>query len=168
MRKLLPIVLAGFVLTAAGAWADPPQHAKAPSIDGTWFTSLTYYYEGTTDGSSDKLQYLTHFTKDGRAVIYLPQVAGQRFDETRTACAGEWRRRGGHTFDVTLYCVWREIWAGVPDTPDRILVKMTLARDGKSFTAAPFYYQPFVDGEYSGAPGWGAMNGVRLGLVPIP
>jgi hypothetical protein len=168
MRRLLTIALGAFVLVATGAGADPPGQANAPSIDGTWFTSLTYYYEGKKDGSSENLQYLTQFTRDGRAVIYLPQVAGQRFDETRTACAGEWRRRGGQTFDVTLYCVWREIWGDVPETPDRILIKVTLARDGKSFTATPFYYQTWANGEYSGAPGWGAMNGVRLGLVPIP
>lgn len=168
MRRLLPFLLAGFVLTVPRAVADPPAQANTPSIDGTWFTSLTYYYEGTKDGSRDRLQYLTQFTKDGLAVIYLPQAAGQRVDESRTACAGDWRRRADNTFDVTLYCVWREMWVDAPETPDRILIKVALAPDGKTFTATPFYYQPFVGGKYDGGAGWGDMNGTRLGIVPLP
>lgn len=138
-----------------------------PSIAGTWQVSLTYYYEGTEEGFSGNLQYLQQFYQDGRSVIYLPQAPGGRFDESRTACAGEWKRSGGNTFDVTLYCTWAEVWTGEPTVPDRILIKVTMDPKGHTWTAKPFYYQQIVDGEYTAGPGWGDMRGVRLGIVPI-
>jgi hypothetical protein len=170
MRKSLLLVVA-FALGVCGTgttWAgNPPEHPAA-SIAGTWAVSLTYYYEGTESGLKDNLQYLQQFDRDGRAVIYLPQVAGASFDESRTACAGDWKPRGHRTFDVTLYCMWNEQWTDAPTVPDRILMKVTLRRDGRSWTATPFYYQPFAAGEYNGGPGWGAMQGVRLPVVPLP
>ncbi|MCL4813817.1 MAG: hypothetical protein KJ061_15095 [Vicinamibacteraceae bacterium] len=147
--------------------AGQSDRAAMPSLEGTWGVSLTYYYDGTVTGPSDNLQFLQQFHQDGRAVIYLPQFAGQRFDETRTACAGEWKRSGGQTFDVTLYCLWTEMWVDEPSVPDRILIKVTMDPGGRTWTATPFRYQPFVDGEYLGWPGWGDMRGVRLGIVPI-
>lgn len=172
MRKIhlwavATVVAATIGLSAAGVAGDAPQGPAEPSIDGTWRVSLTYYYDGTVTGPSDNLQCLQQFTRDGRAVIYLPQVEGQRFDETRTACAGEWRRSGGHAFDVTLYCLWNEMWVDAPTVPDRILIKVTMDPAGRTWTATPFYYQAFVDGEYSAGPGWGDMRGERLGIVPI-
>jgi len=149
------------------AWGGDPRHG-APTIEGTWAVALSYYYDGTTTGPSDNLQFLQQFDRDGRTVIYLPQVAGERFDETRTACAGEWRRRGHKTYDITLYCHWTEMWADAPSVPDRILIKATMNPDGRGWTAKPFYYQPFIGGEYNGGPGWGDMKGVRLRIVPLP
>lgn len=56
----------------------------------------------------------------------------------------------------------------MPDVPDRILIKVKMARDGQGWTATPFYYQPFNGIEYDGGPGWGDMKGTRLGVVAIP
>lgn len=172
MRKLclwataIAIVLAaGQAIRASGG--GQPNGPAEPSLDGTWQVSLTYYYEGTESGLNDRLQYLQQFHRDGRSVIYLPQAPSDGFDETRTVCAGEWKRSGGNTFDVTLYCTWAETWTGAPDVPDRILMKVTMDPKGHTWTAKPFYYQNFVDGEYTAGPGWGDMRGVRLGLVPI-
>lgn len=171
MRKaFLWAVVVVLVLGAGGAMriAGQSEQGAMPSIEGSWRVSLTYYYDGTVTGPSDNLQFLQQFHRDGRSVIYLPQFPDQRFDETRTACAGEWKRSGGHTFDVTLYCLWAEMWVDEPTVPDRILIKVTMDPKGRTWTATPFYYQPFVDGDYIGAPGWGDMRGVRLGIVPVP
>jgi hypothetical protein len=168
MRKSLPFAVLALLVLSGTTRADNPSEHGAPSVEGTWAVSLTYYYEGTESGAKDNLQYLQQFDRDGRTVIYLPQVAGARFDESRTACAGEWKRRGHKTFDVTLYCMWSELWTDAPATPDRILMKVTMSRDGQGWTATPFYYQAFVNGEYTGAPGWGDMRGARLKVVPLP
>jgi hypothetical protein len=166
LRSVAVLIVVGFAgLTLAG---DPQHEPAAPSVEGTWSVSLTYYYEGTESGPSDNLQYLQQFHADGRTVIYLPQVEGQRFDETRTACAGEWKRRSRHAFDVTLYCTWAEMWTDAPIVPDRILIKVTMHPKGQRWTATPFYYQPWVNGEYFVSEGWGDMKGVRLGITPLP
>lgn len=151
---------------------DGPRGATPPALSGSWQVSLTYYYDGTPEGFSGNLQYIQHVHKDGRTVIYLPQNQdADAFNETRTACVGEWRHRTGRTFDLTMYCIWQESWADTPSVPDRIRMKVTLAPDGMTWTATPFYYEKFDGTKYvgTGSPdSYGAMNGVRLGIVPIP
>jgi hypothetical protein len=173
MRKLFLWATAIVVVLAAGQgiWASggaQPNGPAEPSLEGTWQVSLTYYYEGTENGFSENLQYLQQFHQDGRTVIYLPQNPEvDMWSDTRTACAGEWRRSGGRTFDVTLYCTWAETWTGAPTVPDRILMKVKMDRKGHAWTATPFYYQQVVNGEYTAGLGWGDMRGARLGIVPI-
>jgi hypothetical protein len=65
--------------------------------------------------------------------------------DTRSACPGEWRRTGHHQFDVTLYCLWSNQDYGM--VPDRIRLKLTLDKKGKSFKA-PFTYENWVVDRY--------------------
>ena len=90
------------------------------------------------------------------------------YAEVRSACAGEWKPRGPRTFDVTLYCVWNASWEGAPPTPDRIRMKVTLDKKGRSWTATPFYYEAWADGKYEAWDTWGEMDGKRLGIAPLP
>lgn len=142
-----------------------------PALAGTWQVSVIYYYEGVTDGISGKLTYLQQFDKDGRAAIFLSQNTDlDPFNETRTACVGEWKHRRARVYDVTLYCLWNETWDAAPAVPDRIRMKVSLDADGLAWSATPFYYEMFIGGEYvhtTTPQSWGAMSGVRLGIVPI-
>jgi hypothetical protein len=171
MKRLLVVaILVGMVLAGTLAAQDRSGQAALRSwgfIEGTWSVYLTYYYEGTTEGFQNNLQFLQQFNSDGRTVMYKTQPRDAEFDDSRTACAGEWKRVGRHTFDATLYCFW-QTFVDEPAVPDRILMKVELAPDGQSWKATPFYYQQYDGSEFTAGPGWGDMTGVRLGIVPIP
>lgn len=167
---MLAVLLSLGIGGPAAAGGHGP-HATPPALDGSWLVSVIYHYEGTTGGDSGKLQYTQQFHKDGRAVIYLVQNQDvDPYNESRTACVGDWKHRDGRTFDVTLYCLWQESWTDAPSVPDRIRMKVKLDHGGMTWTATPFYYEFFDGTSYvgTGSPNsWGEMSGIRLDIVPI-
>ncbi len=105
---------------------------------------------------------LEQFAKDGHVTMLLPFGTGP-FPETRAGCLGEWRRAEGRTFDVTMYCLWRET-PGLQ--PDRISLKLTLDEDGDHLSG-PFTYFYF-DPEHNSRPSASFTTGAtRLGVVPL-
>jgi hypothetical protein len=171
MRKtlMLAVLLAlGVAWPAAG---DGPHGSAPPALTGSWQVSVIFYNEGTPTGGVQKLQYLQQFDADGRAAIFLPQNPADGYVEARTACVGEWAHRTGHTYDVTLYCIWQSTWLEAPAIPERIRMKVKLDKHANRWTAGPFYYEWFDGSAYVpiiDPNSYGDMVGVRLGIVPIP
>jgi hypothetical protein len=135
--------------------ADDPNGAQ---LTGIWVATV-YLPNG-----EPLIQQLENFTKEGHVTILLPFGPGIPFDETRVGCMGEWRRAAGRTFDVTMYCLWRQ----KPDLqPDRISFKLTLDKDGDHLSG-PFTYF-YNDPEHNGpseVTGF-TLEATRLGLVPL-
>jgi hypothetical protein len=136
MRKTLMCGLAVlFVAMASGAGAEGPRlNCERAGIEGTWLSVMKM-------GDTPFMQSLTTFTSDGRTTMLLPtgplpgDQAGAPGD-SRVGCTGEWRQAGRRTFDVTMYCLWRQD-PGVE--PDRIRYRLTLDRSGNHLTG-PFKY----------------------------
>jgi hypothetical protein len=162
--RVLPLVglLALFGSTAQAQ--DVPSHHG--QIEGTWL-SVVYNTEGTP-----RFQMLHNFTRDGRTTMPLPSGLDELIGQTvsvaqgdpRSACVGEWQPVGGRTFEVTLYCLWRQN-PGLD--PDRIRLRLTLSRDGqvlsgpfKYLFADPLRHGTVIEREYT-------LTSVRLPLVPL-
>ena len=171
MKKLLTVGLAVlFVAAMSAAVAQPDERCQANGrIEGTWL-SVVYA------GEAPFIQFLTTFTSDGRTTILLPFGPDVFFGtpseptanpgDPRVGCTGEWRHAGKRTFDVTMYCLWRQN-PGVE--PDRIRFKLTLDKSGKHLDG-PFKYlynDPVFPPGTAGFEGEYALKSVRLGLVPL-
>ena len=169
---LLAAVAAGLVALACGAVAvADDEHRGVPTIEGTWL-SVVYY------GETPVIQFLSTFTRDGRTTILLPFGPDQmllpdtpseptaNLGDSRIGCTGEWRHAGKKTFDVTMYCLWRQN-PGVE--PDRIRYKLTLDKSGKHLDG-PFKYlynDPVFPPGITGVEEEYTLKSVRLGLVPL-
>lgn len=171
MRRLLAVGLAIlFVVAMSAAVARADERGEtAGRIEGTWL-SVAYF------GDTPFIQFLTTFTSDGRTTILLPfgpdvfygppSEPTANAGDPRVGCTGEWRQAGKRTFDVTMYCLWRQN-PGVE--PDRIRYRLTLDRSGKHLDG-PFKYlynDPVVPPGAAGFEGEYALKSVRLGLVPL-
>jgi hypothetical protein len=171
MRKALTVGLAVLVvLVMSAAVARPDERGEAAGrIEGTW---LSVAYAGETPF----IQFLHTFTSDGRTTLLAPfgpdLAYGAQSEPTanagdpRVGCTGEWRPAGKRTFDVTMYCLWRQN-PGVQ--PDRIRFKLTLDRSGKHLIG-PFKYlynDPVFPPGAAGLEGEYMLKSVRLGLVPL-
>ena len=157
LRSKLVAVALGVLLVMVGGAAVADNDRESGQVAGTWWARVDF--EG-----AQILTYVAQFMADGRASIILPSgppAAGGGWAETRSACPGEWRRVGQRQFDVTLYCLASAQDYGM--VPDRIRLKLTLDKKGKSFTA-PFIYEWWVADHYEG--GSGVEYGTRLGVVP--
>jgi hypothetical protein len=170
-RRTVACTLVGaFLLCGAAAVADNGQ-CWVPKIEGTWL-SVVYL------GDVPQIQFLTTFASDGRTTILLPfgpdlmlQPGGPseptaNLYDSRIGCTGEWRHAGKRTFDVTMYCLWRQN-PGVK--PDLIRYKLTLDKSGKRLTG-PFKYlynDPVFPPGYEGVEEEYTLRSVRLGLVPL-
>lgn len=159
--KWVVLGLAVLLVTIGGAAIADSQrandHRTFPQLAGTWWARVDF--EG-----AQILTYVAQFMADGRATITLPSgppLAGGGWPETRSACPGEWRQTGHRQFDVTLYCLWSAQDYGM--RPERIRMKLTLDKKGKTFTA-PFAYEYWVVDHYEG--GKGVEYGTRLDIVP--
>jgi hypothetical protein len=171
MRKALTVgvaVLCVVALSAAAAQSDE-RGEPAGRIEGTW---LSVVYAGETPF----IQFLTTFSGDGRTTILLPfgpdvfhgtpSEPTANAGDPRVGCTGEWRPAGKRTFDVTMYCLWRQN-PGVE--PDRIRYRLTLDKSGKHL-AGPFKYlynDPVFPPGRAGFEGEFMLKSVRLGLVPL-
>lgn len=169
MRKALTIALAVLLAAAMPATlARASDESSARGIEGNW---LSVVYVGETP----LIQFMHVFTADGRTALVLPfgpdaLIPGgpseptANLGDSRVACTGDWRYVGKRTFDVTMYCLWRQN-PGV--TPDRIRYRLTLDRSGQNLSG-PFKYlymdpvmgPPGFEGEYT-------LKSVRLGIVPL-
>lgn len=167
-RSSLAAAILLAVVLSAPALGDPGRSASWPGLEGTWLVQVVYHYE-SLGFPDDQLQYTQQFNRDGRAAIYLAHNPGDLpYDESRSACVGEWKPRAPRTFDVTLYCLWGTSWKTAPPVPDRIRMKVVLNKKGELWTATPFYYDLWVDGQYEAWDTWGEMEGKRLGIAPLP
>lgn len=160
VRRAVALALA-VLLVAVGATAiaDNDRGREYPQLAGTWWARVDF--QGV-----QLLTYVAQFWADGRASIILASglpvnPTPDSWADSRSACPGEWRRTGHHRFDVTLYCLWSNQDYGM--VPDRIRLKLTLDKKGKSFTA-PFKYEYWVVDHYEG--GYGVEYGKRLDIVP--
>jgi hypothetical protein len=173
-RRIVACTLVGgFLLCGAVAVADNEQ-CRVPKIEGTWLSVVYYLDENLVE--TPAIQFLTTFTRDGRTTILLPFGPDQKLGESpseptenlydsRIGCTGEWRQAGKRTFDVTMYCLWRQN-PGVK--PDLIRYKLTLDKSGKYLTG-PFKYRyndPVFPPEYLAEEEY-TLKSVRLGLVPL-
>lgn len=170
MRRVLTVGLAVLCVVVMSAAPTQSEERGEPAhrIEGTW---LSVAYAGETPF----IQFLTTFTRDGRTTILLPfgpDGFGPPGEPTanpgdpRVGCTGEWRHAGKGTFDVTMYCLWRQN-PGVE--PDRIRYRLTLDRSGKHL-AGPFKYlynDPVFPPGAAGFEGEYVLKSVRLGLVPL-
>lgn len=171
MRKKLICGLVVLVVAAASASAaeGPRLSCERARIEGTWLSVAKM-------GDTPFIQFLTTFTADGRTTILLPfgpdVFYGTPSEPTanpgdpRIGCTGEWRHAGRRTFDVTMYCLWRQN-PGVE--PDRIRYRLTLDKSG-SRLAGPFKYlynDPVVPPGAAGYEGEFTLESVRLPLVPL-
>lgn len=169
MRKALTLAFAALFVVGMSAWAVADEHpGPASGIEGTWL-SVVYA------GGEPLMQFLHTFNADGRTTLVLPfgpdaiipggpSEPTVNLGDSRVACTGEWRHVRNRTFDVTMYCLWRQN-PGV--TPDRIRYRLTLDKSGTSLSG-PFKYlymdpvlgAPGFEGEY-------ALKSARLGIVPL-
>jgi hypothetical protein len=176
MRKVLTFALAILFLAAmpAATALTDESHSAGQGIEGTWL-SVVYFPDGTP-----LIQFLHSFTKDGRTTCMLPsgpdpilppdspplEPPTVNLGDSRSGCTGEWRYAGRRTFDVTMYCLWRQN-PGVD--PDRIRFKLTLDRSGNSLKG-PFKYL-YSDLLFPpGAAGVEvdlSLKSTRLDLVPL-
>jgi hypothetical protein len=164
-RALICGLVVVFVAAASAAVAeDARPGCKQAGIEGTWLSVMKM-------GDTPFMQALTTFTGDGRTTMLLPtgplpgDPEGAPGD-SRVGCTGEWRQAGRRTFDVTIYCLWRQD-PGVE--PDRIRYRLTLDRSGNHL-AGPFKYywaDPVFPPGYFGQEFEFTFASVRLGLVPL-
>jgi hypothetical protein len=173
MRKVLTFALAILFVAATPAviaLADE-NHSAGQGIEGTWL-SVVYL-----PGEIPLIQFLHTFTKDGRTTCMLPSGPDPMLPEpldpptanlgdSRSGCSGEWRYAGRRTFDVTMYCLWRQN-PGVE--PDRIRFKLTLDRSGNNLKG-PFKYlysDLLFPPDLHGMEFDLSLKSTRLGLVPL-
>jgi len=176
MKKTVAVTVAVLlVLTVSvSARAEDRDHA-AKGIEGTW---LSVVVGQLPDGTPMPfIQFLNTFNADGRTTIALPfgpdamipsgpSEPTANLGDSRIACTGEWRYAGKRTYDVTMYCLWRQN-PGV--TPDRIRYRLTLDKSGKHL-AGPFKYlynDPVIPPENAGLEIDLSLVSTRLGLVPL-
>jgi hypothetical protein len=158
------------VLAASAALAEGPRpNCGKARIEGTWLSVVK-------EGDTPFIQFLTTFTADGRTTILLPfgpdvfygtpSEPTANAGDPRVGCTGEWRQAGRRTFDVTMYCLWRQN-PGVE--PDRIRYRLTLDKSGDHL-AGPFKYlyaDPVFPPGAAGFEGEYTLESVRLPLVPL-
>jgi hypothetical protein len=169
MKKALAFAVIALLAVTAPAAARAGEHGPAaPSIEGNWLSVVHY------DGQP-LIQFLHVFTADGRTFLMLPfgpdnlipggpPAPSANVGDSRVSCTGEWRPAGRRTYDVTMYCLWRQD-PGLQ--PDVIRYRLTVNRKGNALQG-PFKYrymdpwlgQPGTEGEYF-------LKSVRLGLVPL-
>jgi hypothetical protein len=171
-RRIAALALVGLLVLCGGvgATAGDGQRSAGGRIEGTWLTRVEW-------PDFPPFQYLWHFLPGGKTSFLLPfgippcaQGANptcgtpEAWAETRVGCLGEWTPRGGHQFDVTMYCLPNQ---GDGYVPDRIRAKVTLAHDGRNFVATGFTYEWFnPDGSLLFG-GTGDLAAKRLAHVPL-
>ena len=156
-------VAVALLLATAGAMATANDDRANDPLPGTWWMKIDFM-------GAPLLTYLQQFHKDGRSSIILasgartnPPLAPDEppWNDSRSACVGDWRNAGHRTYDVTLYCLWSDQDYGM--APERIRAKLTLDKKGQHLTG-PFVYESLEAGQWVG--GDGLMNAKRLDVVP--
>jgi hypothetical protein len=155
-RIVLTALLGVLALSFPASPAAPEGHSRGAQLTGIWLGTV-YLPTG-----EPLIQGLENFSRDGHVTILLPFGSGIPFEETRVGCMGEWRRAAGRTFDVTLYCLWRQV-PGLQ--PDRISFKLTLDKSGDHLSG-PFTYF-YHDPEHGPGEADYTLEATRLGLVPL-
>jgi len=163
-RRAFFFVIVTLALALAGpSFAGGGSSTHGVPLEGTWMVDVVYHYPD----SDAVLRYMQHFDRHGRATLIIPGES-PLWEETRSGCLGEWKRRGRRTYDVTVYCLWSVVPGDPPAVPDRIRMKVSLDKGGQHWTATPFYYEVWTGTEYTSFTNWGEMEGARMGIAPLP
>lgn len=172
IRRMAVCVVVGLLLLCGGVGpADAGHPGAGGRIEGTWLVRVEW-------PDFPPFQFLHHFLPGGKTSFLLPfgvpacaqgdaPTCGtpEFWTDTRVGCLGEWTPRGKRQFDVTMYCL--------PDqsdgyVPDRIRMKLTLSRDGKTFVGPAFTYEWFAPDGSLVFGGEGDLAARRLPHMPLP